>query len=60
LLLVCAADLYWTFSHLPPYVSVTAPWLLLAPLVLMLGVSWLARSRRLPLIFAEWPEDKSA
>jgi hypothetical protein len=60
LLLVCAVDLYWTFSHLPPYVSVNAPWLLLAPVALILGLCWLIKSRRLPLIFAEWPEDKPA
>lgn len=60
LLGVCAVDLYWTVSHLPPYVSVNAPWLLLAPLVLVLGLCWLVRSRRLSPVFAEWPEDKVA
>lgn len=60
LLLVCSVDLFWTVSHLPPYVAVTAPWLLLAPLALVLGLGWLVRSRRLPLIFTEWPEDKTS
>lgn len=59
LLLVIAVDLYWTVSHLPSYVSVNAPWLLLAPLALVLGLGWLLRSQRLPLVFAEWPEDKT-
>ena len=60
LLGVCARDLYWTLSHLPPYVSINAPWLLLAPVALMLGLAWLLKSRRLPLVVAEWPEDKAS
>lgn len=60
LFVVSMVDLYWTVSHLPPYVSVIAPWLLLAPLALVIGSLWLVKSRRLPLVFAEWPEDKTA
>ncbi len=58
LLLVCSLDLYWTVQHLPSYVTVQAPWLLLAPVLLLLALCWLWRNRLLPLIFAEWPADK--
>jgi len=55
---VCSLDLYWTVQHLPPYVTVQAPWLLLAPVLLLLALWWLWRNALLPHIFAEWPADK--
>ena len=58
LLVVTAVDLYWTISHLPAFVAVNAPWLLLAPVALLLALGWLLSSKKLPLIFQEWPEDK--
>ncbi len=58
LLPVVAVDLYWTISHLPPFVALNAPWLLLAPLFLVLALAWLLSSKKLPLVFAEWPENK--
>lgn len=59
LLAVTAVDLYWTISHLPDFVAVNAPWLLLAPVALLLALGWLFSSKKLPLIFQEWPEDKA-
>ena len=60
LLLVCVLDLYWTISHLPSFVAIKAPWLLLAPLVLTPAILWLCCSKKLRVIFAEWPEDKTS
>jgi hypothetical protein len=59
LLLVASVDLYWTVQHLPPYVTVHAPWLLLAPLALIPALWWLWRNPLLKHIFAEWPDDKT-
>jgi hypothetical protein len=58
LLAVAAADLYWTISHLPPYVALHAPGLLLIVLLLALTLLYLLRSKQLRLNFSEWPEDK--
>lgn len=58
LLAVASVDLYWTISHLPPYVALYAPGLLLIVAALGLSVLFLLRSKQLRLIFTEWPEDK--
>ena len=58
LLAVASVDLYWTISHLPPYVALNAPGLLLIVAALGLSVLYLLRSKKLRLIFTEWPEDK--
>lgn len=57
LILNVVVDLYWTVQHLPNYVSVRAPWLLIAPIALVLGLFYLLKSRQLPLVFNEWPDD---
>ena len=59
LLLNIVVDLYWTLNHLPPYVSVKAPWLLLAPMLLILAAWYVLKSKQLRLIFSEWPEPKN-
>jgi hypothetical protein len=53
---VIVVDLYWTLTHLPDYVAVQAPALLLAPIALALALVFMLRSRQLPLVFAEWPQ----
>ncbi len=58
LLAVASIDLYWTISHLPPYVALNAPGLLLIVAALGLSLLYLLRSKQLRLIFSEWPEDK--
>lgn len=58
LLLVAVIDLYWTLGHLPDYVALYAPWLLIAPVALGLSIWWLWRDPVLPKVFAEWPADK--
>ena len=58
LLINVLLDLYWTTQHLPAYVSVRAPWLLIAPIALLLALFYLLKSRQLPLLFSEWPEPK--
>lgn len=60
LLLNLIPDLLLTIRALPPYVAVEQPWLLLAPSLLFVAGLWLVRSRRLPLIFSEWPEPAGA
>lgn len=55
---VVCVDLYWTITHLPPYVALKAPGLLLVVLALALALLYLLRSKQLRLIFTEWPEDK--
>ncbi|MFC4654806.1 MULTISPECIES: DUF2919 family protein [Rheinheimera] len=49
-------DLGHSLTHLPAFVTVTAPWLLLAPITLAIGALWLVRSYRLKLVLSEWPE----
>lgn len=58
LLINVVLDLYWTLQHLPAYVSVRAPWLLIAPIALIFAFFYLLKSSQLPLLFAEWPEQK--
>ncbi|OEY70988.1 hypothetical protein BI198_07165 [Rheinheimera salexigens] len=60
LLLVAIIDLLLTIKHLPDQVMLDAPWRILAPIAISVGILWLMRSRTLGLVFAEWPtaEDK--
>ncbi|MCC5827122.1 DUF2919 family protein [Alkalimonas sp.] len=60
LLATLIPDLILTIRALPPYVAVEQPWLLLAPSLLVIGCLWLLRSRRVPVIFSEWPEPAPA
>lgn len=60
LLGVAAVDLYWTITHLPAFVALNAPGLLLIVVALVLTIGYLLRSKKLPLVFSEWPEDKQA
>jgi hypothetical protein len=55
LLLVAVVDLVLTLQHLPDQVMLDAPWRILAPIALAVGILWLLRSRTLGLVFAEWP-----
>ncbi len=59
LLLNVLVDLYWTVQHLPAYVSVRAPWLLIVPIALVFAAVYLLKSSQLPLVFHEWPEQKN-
>lgn len=59
LLITATVDLYWTISHLPPYVALRAPGLLLVVAALVLACLYLLRSRQLRQVFSEWPEDKA-
>jgi hypothetical protein len=58
LILNVVFDLYWTLQHLPSFVSVKAPWLLIAPIALVMALIYLLKSSQLPLVFNEWPEQK--
>lgn len=54
--LVTLADLGHSISGLDADVILDAPWRLLAPMLLLLALCWLAFSKTLPHIFKEWPE----
>lgn len=56
LLLVTAADFVITLSHLPADVMLDAPWRIITPLLLLVSLLWLLRSRTLRQVFAEWPD----
>ena len=53
-----ATDLYWTVTHLPPYVALHAPGLVVLVALLVLALFYLLLSKTLSLIFQEWPEPK--
>lgn len=55
-----AVDLYWTVTHLPAYVALHAPGLLVLVVLLALALAYLLASKTLPVVFQEWPEPKSA
>lgn len=55
LLLVALTDLVLTLSHLPNQVMLDAPWRIMAPMAIFIGILWLLSSRTLGLVFAEWP-----
>lgn len=57
LLLVAIVDLILTIQHLPNQVMLDAPWRILTPIALGVGILWLLRSRSLGLVFAEWPTE---
>lgn len=56
---VASADLVLSIMQLPPQVMLDAPWRIITPVLLLLSLGWLWRSRTLPLIFAEWPEPQT-
>jgi hypothetical protein len=54
--LVTLADFTHSIIALDADVILDAPWRLMAPLLLLVAMLWLACSKTLPLIFKEWPE----
>ncbi|MBV2128765.1 DUF2919 family protein [Arsukibacterium indicum] len=58
--LVTLADFAHSISGLDPDVILDAPWRLIAPVLLVLAMIWLACSKTLPPIFKEWPGPLSA
>lgn len=56
LLLSCIADFIFTVSDLPSDVILDAPWRLISVIALGVSLLWLLRSKTLPVIFGEWPE----
>lgn len=58
--LVTIADFAHSVSGLDGDVILDAPWRLIAPLLLVLAMFWLAFSKSLPVIFKEWPEPEPA
>lgn len=54
--LVTTADFAHSVSGLDGDVILDAPWRLIAPMLLVLAMLWLAFSKTLPAIFKEWPE----
>lgn len=53
---VATADLILSISQLPPQVMLDAPWRIVTPVLLVISVLWLWRSRTLAVVFAEWPD----
>lgn len=53
---VAAADLALSIYQLPSQVMLDAPWRIIMPVLLVLALVWLWRSRTLPLVFSEWPD----
>lgn len=56
---VVAVDLYWTVTHLPAYVALNAPGLLLIVVFLLLALLYLLSSKTVRLVYREWPEAKT-
>lgn len=56
---VVAVDLYWTVTHLPAYVALNAPGLLLVVASLLLALLYLLTSKTVRLVYREWPEAKT-
>tara|TARA_R110002126_G_scaffold43475_7_gene124533 strand:- start:3258 stop:3734 length:477 start_codon:yes stop_codon:yes gene_type:complete len=54
--LVTLADFGHSISGLTGDVILDAPWRLVAPVLLIVAMLWLACSKTLPVIFREWPE----
>ncbi|MBU1309789.1 MAG: DUF2919 domain-containing protein [Gammaproteobacteria bacterium] len=53
---IAAVDLVLSITQLPPQVMLDAPWRIVTPVLLLISVFWLWRSRTLTLVFAEWPD----
>lgn len=60
LLLVAITDFVIGITHLPANVMLDAPFRVLSPLLLLIGIGWLLGSRTLAMVFSEWPEPKKA
>ena len=58
LFVVALADLLLSISHLPDQFMLDAPWRVITPVLLAVGLMWVWRSRTLTAVFAEWPETK--
>lgn len=56
---VVAVDLYWTVSHLPAFVALRAPGLLLLVVLLGLALLYLLSSNTVRVVYREWPEAKA-
>ncbi|MGI5308905.1 DUF2919 family protein [Rheinheimera sp. WS51] len=56
LLSVAIIDFVLTIKHLPEQVMLDAPWRIIVPLAIFIGIVWLLRSRTLGMVFAEWPD----
>lgn len=55
LLTVVAVDLVHSLTHLPNYVMLKAPWLLISPVLLVLSFWWLLKSPVMKQVVTEWP-----
>jgi hypothetical protein len=55
MLAVTATDLVHSLTHLPGYVMLKAPWLLISPVLLLLSLGWLLASPVMKQVVTEWP-----
>lgn len=55
MLTVTATDLAHSLTHLPSYVMLKAPWLLISPLLLSLSLCWLLTNAAMKQVVTEWP-----
>ncbi len=55
MLAVVATDLVHSLTHLPNYVMLKAPWLLLSPALLLLSLWWLLKNPVMKQVVTEWP-----
>lgn len=55
MLVVVATDLMHSLTHLPNYVMLKAPWLLISPLLLLLSFWWLLKNPVIKQVVTEWP-----
>jgi hypothetical protein len=55
LLAVVAIDLVHSLTHLPNYVMLKAPWLLISPVLLVLSLWWLLTNAAMKQVVTEWP-----
>ena len=55
MLAVVATDLVHSLTHLPNYVMLKAPWLLISPVLLVLSLWWLLKNPVMKQIVTEWP-----
>ncbi|WP_127021186.1 DUF2919 family protein [Rheinheimera mangrovi] len=55
MLAVVAIDLVHSLTHLPNYVMLKAPWLLISPALLLLSLWWLLKNPVMKQVVTEWP-----
>ena len=55
MLAVVATDLVHSLTHLPNYVMLKAPWLLISPALLLLSLWWLLKNPVMKQVVTEWP-----